>query len=72
MHPVNNETLISASLSPIVSPAQRDSIQLLKILGLILEDATPSSIPEKIISAVLDSLKGRHRRNLKLARCQLR
>ncbi len=54
---VNNETLISSSLSPIVSPAQRDSIQLLKILGLILEEATPTSIPEKIISAVLDSLK---------------
>ncbi|MBA3870459.1 MAG: hypothetical protein H0X30_15055, partial [Anaerolineae bacterium] len=51
------EAPLSTSLSPIVSPAQRDSIQLLKILGLILEDATPSSIPEKIITAVLDSLK---------------
>ncbi len=54
---VNPEALISASLSPIVSPAQRDSIQLLKILGLILEDATPVVIPERIITAVLDSLK---------------
>jgi len=55
--PPTNETVISASLSPIVSPAQRDSIQLLKILGLILEDATPGSIPERIISTVLESLK---------------
>jgi signal transduction histidine kinase len=53
----NVTTPLSTSLSPIVSPAQRDSIQLLKILGLILEDAAPSSIPEKIITAVLDSLK---------------
>ncbi len=51
------EIPLTTSIAPIVSPAQRDSIQLLKILGLILEDATPSSIPEKIISAVLDSLK---------------
>lgn len=51
------EIPLTSSIAPIVSPAQRDSIQLLKILGLILEDATPSSIPEKIISAVLDSLK---------------
>ncbi len=53
----NADTPLSTSLSPIVSPAQRDSIQLLKILGLILEDAAPSSIPEKIITAVLESLK---------------
>lgn len=53
----DHEAPLSTSLSPIVSPAQRDSIQLLKILGLILEEATPNNIPEKIISAVLDTLK---------------
>lgn len=51
------EVPVSGVLTPSVSPAQRDSIQLLKILGLILEEASPSSIPEKIISAVLESLK---------------
>ncbi|MCA0453148.1 MAG: hypothetical protein LCI00_04155 [Chloroflexi bacterium] len=52
-----SELPVTGSITPSVSPAQRDSIQLLKILGLILEEASPSSIPEKIISAVLESLK---------------
>ncbi len=51
------ELSVTGTLTPSVSPAQRDSIQLLKILGLILEEASPTSIPEKIISAVLESLK---------------
>lgn len=48
---------IAASVPPPVSPVQRDSIQLLKTLGLILEDSTPNSIPEKIVTSVLDVLK---------------
>lgn len=44
--------------APVVSPAQRDSIQLLRTLGLILEDSTPTSIPERIVISVLDVLKG--------------
>lgn len=54
-----SETVVPplASATPVVSPAQRDSIQLLRTLGLILEDSTPSSIPERIVISVLDVLK---------------
>jgi signal transduction histidine kinase len=36
---------------------QRDSIQLLRALGLIMEEATPSSIPDRIVKSALESLK---------------
>ncbi len=44
--------------TPILSPLQRDSVQLLKTLGLILEEAGPSDIPQRIITAALEVLKG--------------
>jgi signal transduction histidine kinase len=40
-----------------ISPMQRDSIQLLRTLGLIMEEATPTSIPERIVKSALESLK---------------
>jgi signal transduction histidine kinase len=46
-----------AGVAPNFSPMQRDSIQLLRTLGLILEDATPNSIPERIVSAGLEMLR---------------
>lgn len=52
----NNAPPLAATTSAM-SPAQRDSIQLLKALGLILEDSTPGSIPERIVLSVLDVLK---------------
>ncbi len=41
----------------ITSPLERESVQLLKALGLILENATPSEIPQQVVSAALDILK---------------
>lgn len=43
--------------APALTPVQRDSVQLLKTLGLILEDATPADIPQRIVSAGLEVLK---------------
>lgn len=37
--------------------AERESAQLMKALGLMLEKATPDAIPERILSAALVSLK---------------
>ncbi len=54
----NPATILPPSSSaPVVSPIQRDSIQLLKTLGLILEDATPGNIPERIVTSGLEVLK---------------
>lgn len=46
------------SYSPLpASPVERESVQLLRALGLILENASPESIPQRIITASLDMLK---------------
>jgi len=37
--------------------AERESAQLMKALGIMLEKASPDSIPERIIEAALNSLK---------------
>lgn len=50
--------LLPVATAPTVSPIQRDSIQLLKTLGLILEEATPTSIPQRVVTAGLEVLKG--------------
>ena len=50
--------LLPITTAPTVSPIQRDSIQLLKTLGLILEEATPTSIPQRVVTAGLEVLKG--------------
>ena len=39
------------------SETDRESVQLLRALGLILEDATATSVPDRIIHAVSDVLK---------------
>jgi signal transduction histidine kinase len=39
------------------SPVERESVQLLKTLGLILEAVNPTSIPERIVIAGLEVLK---------------
>ncbi|MBZ0279683.1 MAG: hypothetical protein K8L97_03005 [Anaerolineae bacterium] len=44
-------------VGPNLSPVQRDNVQLLKTLGLILEDATPGSIPQRVVTAGLEVLK---------------
>lgn len=40
-----------------VPPSERSSAQLMRALGLILEKATPESIPERIVSSALTVLK---------------
>lgn len=40
-----------------VSPLERESVQLLKALGLILENASPAEIPQQVVGAALDILK---------------
>jgi len=42
---------------PAAPPPERSSAQLMRALGLILEKATPESIPERIVSASLHVLK---------------
>jgi signal transduction histidine kinase len=42
---------------PTVSPIERESVQLLKTLGLILETANPATIPERIVIAGLEVMK---------------
>jgi signal transduction histidine kinase len=39
------------------SPIDRESVQLLRVLGLMLEDATADSVPERVVTATLDVLK---------------
>ena len=40
-----------------VSAGERDSVQLMRALGIILESATPENIPERIVAAAMDVLK---------------
>lgn len=42
---------------PTVSPIERESVQLLKALGLILENASPADIPQQVVAAALEILK---------------
>jgi signal transduction histidine kinase len=39
------------------SPIERESVQLLRVLGMILEEATAESMPERIVQAVIQTLK---------------
>jgi signal transduction histidine kinase len=39
------------------APIERESVQLLKALGIILNDATPSNIPQRIVDAALEIIK---------------
>jgi len=54
--PVQNQaapTLVESS--PV---SERESAQLMKALGIMLEKASPENIPERIVSAALNTLKG--------------
>ncbi len=43
---------------PSIAPRfERESVQLLRALGLILENATPTSIPTQVVRAILDVLR---------------
>ncbi|MCB9451666.1 MAG: hypothetical protein H6672_09515 [Anaerolineaceae bacterium] len=42
---------------PTISPLQRDSVHLLRTLGLILEGASPSDIPKRVVTTIIDTLK---------------
>ncbi|MCB9454990.1 MAG: hypothetical protein H6671_03260 [Anaerolineaceae bacterium] len=42
---------------PTISPVQRDSVHLLRTLGMILEGAAPSDIPKRVVTTVVDTLK---------------
>ncbi|MBL8163319.1 MAG: hypothetical protein JNJ61_15135 [Anaerolineae bacterium] len=55
--PSTGNILPFTAAAPVVSPVQRDSIQLLKTLGLILENADPTSIPQRVVTAGLEVLK---------------
>ncbi|NWG16588.1 MAG: hypothetical protein HXY41_08135 [Chloroflexi bacterium] len=46
-----------SGVAPTLSPIQRDSVQLLRTLGLILEEATPADIPQRVITAGVEVLK---------------
>lgn len=41
----------------VLSPVERESVQLMRALGIILEDATPAGIPRQVVHAVSDVLK---------------
>ncbi len=44
--------------TPIMtSPMERESVQLLRALGLILEDSTPGQMPAQVVKAVIEVLK---------------
>lgn len=42
---------------PTPSPVERQSVQLLRALGIILENSTPANIPQQVVIAALDVLK---------------
>ena len=46
-----------AEVAPQSSPVERESVQLLRVLGLVLEQAEPSDIPQRIVKAALEVLK---------------
>lgn len=50
---------VGASAEPYVprNPIERESVQMLRALGRILENVTPSSMPSQVVSTVLDTLR---------------
>lgn len=54
---VSSQPLSQAQITPQSSPVERESVQLLRTLGLILEEARPADIPLRIIKATLEVLK---------------
>ncbi len=54
---MSSQPFSKAQVAPQSSPVERESVQLLRTLGLILELANPSDIPLRIVSAALEVLK---------------
>lgn len=53
----NNLTQPERSERPGVSPIERESVQLLRVLGLMLEDAEPENVPSQVVRVSLDVLR---------------
>ncbi len=49
--------IVKPRSEPTSSPAEREAVQLLRALGIILENATADNIADRIIHAVMDILK---------------
>lgn len=57
MPPVNHvANPMEQPTNPVIS-AERESVQLMRGLGIMLEDARPETIPHQVIRAVMDVLK---------------
>jgi signal transduction histidine kinase len=55
--PAPVQSLPQVAPASTANPMQRDSVQLLKTLGLILEGAAPTDVPQRIVTATLEVLK---------------
>lgn len=55
--PVSAAPLSQVVARPQSSPVERESVQLLRTLGLILEESEPSEIPMRIVRASVEVLK---------------
>jgi signal transduction histidine kinase len=55
--PTQRIDTLAPALADTQTPVERESVQLLRALGLMLEEATAASLPEKIVRAVIDVLK---------------
>ena len=54
---IASQPLSQAKFTPQGTPLERESVQLINALGLILEEAEPSDIPLRIVKAALKVLK---------------
>lgn len=54
---VSSQPLSKAQVTPQSSPVERESVQLLRTIGLILEEAKPADIPLRIVKAAVEVLK---------------
>lgn len=54
---VTEQPLSKARIDPQSSPVERESVQLLRVLGMIMEESEPSEIPLRIVRAAVEVLK---------------
>ena len=52
-----SQPLSKVQISPSSSPVERESVQLLRTLGLILEETEPGEIPAQVVRASVEVLK---------------
>ncbi len=55
--PSNNEPTVTPQAAQSQSATERESVQLMRALGFMLEDSRPETIPKQIVQAVMDVLK---------------